>query len=49
MNSHDTLVLLEQLVGELGENLQEGQVGWRTSWVQRIFQRVHRKEDTLAM
>jgi hypothetical protein len=46
---HDTLVLLEQLVGEFSEYLEEGEVGGRPGGVGRVLQRVHRKQNALSV
>jgi hypothetical protein len=43
------LVLLEQLVGELCEYLQEGDVGWRPGWIQWILKRCSGYEDPLPV
>ena len=49
INQSHLLVLLEQLVGELGENLEEGDVGRRPGRIQRILQRRHGHQDALSV
>ena len=45
----DLLVLLEELVGELGENLEEGEVGRRSGRIQRVLEGGGRHQDPLSV
>ena len=45
----DLLVLLEEFVGELGEKLEEGEVGRRSGRIQRILEGGGRHQDTLPV
>ena len=46
---HDLLVLLEQLVGELGGDLHEGDVGGRAGGVVGVLEGRDGKKDALAV
>lgn len=48
-HQHNTLVLLEQLVGELGQDVQEGEVGGRARRVVGTLARRHGKKDAGAV